>query len=100
MRRALRLVDLVADWLIPEVLTNQRQSLQETKHDAAQQGAGQDRTVYLWIVPQGIPVPLREFTSHSAGEHVEVFTGDLSCRGERVRSETFLEHNRCAATHA
>ena len=27
LRRALRLVNLVADWLIPEVLTNQRQSL-------------------------------------------------------------------------
>ena len=51
LHRALRLVDLVADWLIPEVLTNQRQSLQETKHDAAQQGAGQGRTVHLWKVP-------------------------------------------------
>ena len=47
----LRLVNLVADWLIPEVWTNQRQSLQETKHDAAQHGAGQGRAVHLWKVP-------------------------------------------------
>ena len=49
--RVLRLVDLVADWLIPEVLTNQRQSLQETKQEAVQQGAKQGRTVHLWKVP-------------------------------------------------
>ena len=49
---ALRLVDLVADWLMPEVRTNPRQSLQETKHDAAQHGAGQGRAVHLWKIPK------------------------------------------------
>ena len=50
LRRALRLVDSVIDWLIPEVLTNQQQSLQETKHDAAQKSAGQGRMMHLWKV--------------------------------------------------
>ena len=50
LRRALRRVDLVTDWLIPEVRTNQRQSLQETKHDAVQHGAGQGRAVHLWKI--------------------------------------------------
>ena len=53
LRRALLLVDLVTYWLIPEVRTNQRQSLQEARRDAAQHGAGQGRAVHLWNVSKG-----------------------------------------------
>ena len=41
LRRALRLVDLVADWFIPEVRINQQPRPQVTKHDDAQHGVGQ-----------------------------------------------------------